>query len=223
MEMKRSPRASFATEVRDSRGTKRSSRRVNTTRRPRACSRLARRTEMSRTTSFSTRPRSPRAPASVPPWPASITTESKRSRGAPRTGGAASGATVASASHESQRAGKPRALRRACALATIPPELKLPRPPPRRRSPGPGRIDRSARLEERAARGSCGRAAQGLEARPPTAGVRSRRTVYSAVSLNTFSGTQEGSCDMRGIPGVIAPVGSITHGSLGSSNHRVTM
>ena len=40
-------------------------------------------------------------------------------------------------------------------------------------------------------------------------------TVKSRFSLNTLSGFQPGTCDMRGIPVVIAPVGSITQGSFG--------
>ncbi len=57
----------------------------------------------------------------------------------------------------------------------------------------------------------------------PGAGVSSRWTVYSRFSLKTLSGTHSGMLDIRGIPIVIAPVGSMTQGSIRSSNQSVTI
>src|SRR5271157_3287523 len=48
-------------------------------------------------------------------------------------------------------------------------------------------------------------------------------TVYSTYSLKTLTGTQAATSERCGIPVVIAPVGSITQGSSGFSNHSVTM
>jgi hypothetical protein len=101
--------------------------------------------------------------------------------------------------------------------------------PPR----APGR-DRARAPEGARARRSAAQAARARRARtkePTSAALAVWRpcrgpvcvTVKSRFSLNTLSGFQPGTSDMRGIPVVIAPVGSITHGSSGVSNQSVTM